>query len=158
MKISTHAGRRLSRAVAVLLLAAGLSVPAAVAAGKQAPDAFQRAVARHEALAGPDAFERAVARHQAPAVPDAFERYAASHPYGLGLTAETAATGEAKNEVPFVASANARPRPIVAHTSTGSDWGNAAIGALGALGIALALTGIAMYARAARKHHSSPAL
>lgn len=135
MKISTHTIRRLSQSVAVLLVAAGLAVPAiAAAAGKQPPDAFERAVARHQQ---PDAFERAVARHQPAALPDAIERYAAIHPYGLGLTSG---------------------RTIVVHTSPGFSWDDAAIGAFGALGIALALAGIAMYARTTRTHHSSPVL
>ena len=135
MKISTHASRRFSQAVAVLLVAAGLAVPAATA-GKQPPDAFERAVARHQS---PDAFERAVARHQPAAVPDVIERYAAIHPYGLGLTAGAAPT-------------------IVVHTNPGFSWRDAAIGAFGGLGIALALTGIALYARTTRTQHSSPVL
>jgi hypothetical protein len=127
MKISTHAINRLSQAVAVLLVAAGLVVPVAAAAGKQPPDAFQRAVARHEAQV------------QAPTrtLPDVIERFAAMHPYGLGLTA---------------------PPTIVVHTSPGFSWGAAAMGAFGAFGIALAATGIAMYARASRTRHSSPAV
>lgn len=134
MKISTHTIRRLSQLVAVLLVAAGLAVPAiAAAAGKQPPDAFERAVARHQQ---PDAFDRAVARQLPAAVPDAFERYAVAHPYGVGL-----ASGPT----------------IVVHTSAGFSWSDAAIGAFGALGIALALTGIAMYARTTRTRHSSPA-
>ena len=122
MKISTHAVRRLSQAFAVLLVAAGLAVPAAAAAGKQPPDAF----------------ERAVARHQPTALPDVIERYAAAHPYGLGLTAGAAPT-------------------IVVHTSPGFSWGDAAIGAFAALGIALALTGVGIYARTTRTQRSSPA-
>ena len=126
MKLSTHAIRRLSQALAVLLVAAGLAVPAVAAAvGKQAPDAF----------------ERAVARQQPGALPDVIERYAAVHPYGLGLTAETATN-----------------RTIVVHTSPGFSWGDAAIGAFGAMGIVLALTGIALYARTTRTRHSSPAV
>jgi hypothetical protein len=123
MTISTYAIRRFFQAAAVLLVAAGLAVPAAAAAGKRAPDAFQRAVARH----------------QSAAVPDVFERYAAAHPYGVGLTGAAAPT-------------------IVVHTSPGFSWTDAGIGAFGGLGIALALTGIALYARTTRTHHSSPAL
>jgi hypothetical protein len=162
MKISTHTIRHLSQAVALVLIAAGLAVPVGVAAGKQPSDAF----------------ERAVARGQAAALPDVIERYAASHPYGSALSTDAAPTGEAKNEtpftqivtapasssageaknqLPFTAPAEAQAQTIVVRTSSGFSWGDAAIGAFGALGIAFALTGIAMYARTTRPHHS-PAL
>lgn len=127
MKISTHTIRHLSQAVALALVAAGIAIPVGAAAVKHSS-----AAPTGEAKNGTPFTQLVTAPASLP-------------------------TGEAKNQLPFTAPAEVQPQTIVLRTSSGFSWGDAAIGAFGALGIAFALTGIAMYARTTRPQHSSPA-
>ncbi len=133
-----YATRILSSLGAVLALAA-LAVPAAFATGPDDRD-YSRATAP-ALTAGPGADDRTFSRSP-----------------GLEVAATTRVSPDDR---PFVRSVDPiqTPPPVeVVVEPRGFDWGDAVIGAAGALGIAALLTGAALLGRSLRRqeHGTSP--
>lgn len=111
---------------------AGLLGVGAISATRAAPDAFERAVARHADTPTPipDAFERAVGRQALVAAPDAFER-AVLRESGPSVRPDD----RAGMRGPGLA-AVAAPVPVAVDGKS-FQWGDALFGAAAALGAVL---------------------
>lgn len=183
MKISTQTTRQLAQAIALAVVVAGLAVPAAAAASRQAPDtshpygaglapaALPAGEPKHELPFTRSASERSPAQMVAttrasqaasiqgePKNQQPFRRAATGSAAASGLSQGAVGAGEQKNQAPFTRSVTAQPQTTFAHSSSGFRWGDAAIGAAAAIGLALLLASAAIFARTSRTHESSPAL
>jgi hypothetical protein len=144
MNPSAH---KLLKRFAVVGAASGFAVPVAAAA-IPAPDAFQRAVSIHNAALQTDALDRNANIHNAALQTDAFDRAVNVHNAALQTDAldrnanihnaalQTDAFDRAVN---VHAAMPARSEMVRIVQSGGFDWGDAGIGAGGALGFVFLL-------------------
>jgi hypothetical protein len=139
MRLSTHTTRRLIQAIALAIVVTGLAVPGA--AGKRN---LPRTASR---VGAPISVPAGEPKNQAP-----FTRPAAD-----ASVAAATIQGETKNTAPFNVAVTARPEPVVVRTASGFEWGDAAIGAIAATGLALAAFGATLFVRASRTHRSAAA-